>query len=67
MSEWSEELVLAWVELLELELEVKAALRTVFEDEGDIDGEDAPCFWRRPWHAPPSSSAPRRRPGRGRP
>jgi hypothetical protein len=39
MAEWSEEQVLAWAELVELEPETRAALRAVFGAE-DIDGED---------------------------
>jgi hypothetical protein len=40
MAEWSEQQVLAWVELIELEPETRAALRMAFEDDGDIDGEE---------------------------
>jgi hypothetical protein len=39
MAEWSEEQVLAWAELVELEPETKAALRTAFEED-DTDGND---------------------------
>jgi ankyrin repeat protein len=39
MAEWSEEQVLVWAELVELEPETRAALRAVCEDE-DTDGED---------------------------
>ena len=39
MAEWSEEQVLAWVELVELEFETRAALRTAFKED-DTDGED---------------------------
>ena len=40
MAEWSEGQVLAWVELVELEPETRAALRMAFEDDGDTDGEE---------------------------
>ena len=40
MAAWSEEQVLTWVELVELEPETRAALRTAFEDDGDTDGEE---------------------------
>ena len=40
MAEWSEEQVLAWAELVELEPGTRAALRTAFEDDGDTDGEE---------------------------
>jgi hypothetical protein len=40
MAEWSEEQVLTWAELVELEPETRAALRTAFEDDGDTDGEE---------------------------
>jgi ankyrin repeat protein len=39
MAAWSEEQVLAWVELVELQPETRAALRMVFED-GETDGEE---------------------------
>jgi SWI/SNF-related matrix-associated actin-dependent regulator 1 of chromatin subfamily A len=39
MAEWSEEQVLAWAELVELEPETGAALRSVFGEE-DTDGDD---------------------------
>jgi hypothetical protein len=39
MAEWSEEEVLAWAELVELEPETKVALRTAFEED-DTDGND---------------------------
>jgi hypothetical protein len=40
MAEWSEEQVLAWAELVELEPEARTALLIAFEDDGDTDGQE---------------------------
>jgi hypothetical protein len=40
MVGWPEKQVLVWTELVELEPETRAALRTAFEDDGDTDGEE---------------------------
>jgi SWI/SNF-related matrix-associated actin-dependent regulator 1 of chromatin subfamily A len=40
MAEWHEVQVLAWAELVELEPDTRAVLRTAFEDDGATDGEE---------------------------
>jgi hypothetical protein len=47
MAEWSEEQVLAWAELVELEAETRAALRMAFEDE-DTEGEELVILTAKP-------------------
>jgi hypothetical protein len=47
MAEWSEEQVLAWAELVELEPETRAALRTAFDDE-DTECEELVVLTAKP-------------------
>jgi hypothetical protein len=40
MTKWTEDQVMSWTELIDLDTEIRAALRTAFKHDGDINGEE---------------------------